>query len=1322
MNFMKRLLIYTLSVFIIQQLTAANVYGKHFLYKQILLNTGLPTTLNCISSDTQGFVWTGTKSGLGRFDGHEQKRYLHQPGDSTSLPGNYIYQILEDSAQHLWILTDMGVARYNYRNNNFLSLKTPDGKPCIAYSICQWEHQLLLGGANKVYSYDLHSGKLSVLYELKHRKRFEVIRMAVSQGKRLLCCSRWEGIYAIDLKTGRVSEAPFKCGKEISDMFIDSQQRIWISPYNQGVRCFAPNGKKIAEYTTQNSELTHDIVLCIIEKEGQIWFGTDGGGINILNPETCSFSHLKHVPGDKLYSLPTNSINCLYRDLYQNIWIGGVYNGLISMREVRMKTYTDVPFGLSWGPSHNIIISLYQESPECIWVGTDGGGINRFNPTTETFVHYPSTQEDKITSICEFTPGKLLMSAFAEGLFVFDTKTGQKIPFDVIDEATTQTISQHGYSVYLHRNTPNTILLLSNHVYIYNVASRTFSIAVEEKDNPVNWGTLQAIFSEKDRTYLFDSKRIYEMHHITQQLKTLYTSPKDATINSVSYDRRSRFWIGTNQGLAYFTPATKQSASVPTSLFTDISSVVCRTPDEIWIGAENMLFSYSADKERFTIYGESDGVMPNEYIPRAQLVIDGQGVYMGGVDGLLYIANNQKTDVTSYPEIKRSDIILNGTSINDRLAKNQDALSVSRNSNVVIQIMTKEEDIFRRKLYRYRIEGLDDNYTESYQPELVMRTQLPGTYRIMASCTAKDGSWIPDRQLLTLTILPPWYQTWWFTTACLLLTAALLYEAFRRTLRKKDRELKWALKEHEQHVYEEKVRFLINISHELRTPLTLIYAPLKRILKAIGPDNEQYLPLKAIYRQSQRMKALINMVLDVRKMEVGESKLHLQPYLLNPWVEQVLQDFISAGEAEQVHIDFRPDPAIKEVSFDKDKCEIILSNLLVNALKHSPHNTSITVATQLSGNDKVRISISDQGYGLQQVNMNQLFKRFYQADGEQNGTGIGLSYSKILVEQHQGSIGAYNNADAGATFYFELPLKQEYEEIISPPKAYLNELIADEGITQDSPATTGLDTSNYKILVADDHPEMIEFMKKILEEHFKQVITATDGKEALRLTRKYLPDLIISDVMMPRMNGYQLCQHIKEDIDISHIPLILLTARDDEQSQQEGYKSGADAYLAKPFEEDTLLELIRNRLRDRENMRKRYMQTGPVPIPKETTISQADEAFLSKLNQIIQDNLSNSQLDIATLCQEINMSRASLYNKLKALTDISANEYINKFRLEQAIRLMGTTDLSFSEIAEQVGFATSSYFSTAFKQYTGKTPTQYKKLMKQPNDMSDTVS
>lgn len=1293
---------------------SAPICAKHYLYKQILLNTGLPTTLTCISSDTKGFVWTGTKFGLGRFDGHEQKRYLHQHGDSTTLPGNYIYQIFEDSCHHLWVLTDMGVARYNYRNNNFMSIKDEHGQVCVAYSICQWDKLLLLGGTNKIYAYDIQTGKLNVFCELKHKRNFEIIRLAISKNSNLLCCSRWEGIYAINLQTKRNNAEPFGCGKEISDMFIDSQERIWIAPYNQGVRCFSPEGKEMVSYTTRNSELSSDIVLCITEKEGKIWIGTDGGGINILDVENNLFSHLRHVPGDKQYSLPTNSINCIYRDYYGNIWMGGVYNGLINMREVSMKTYSDAPFGYPLGLSHNIVISLYQESPERIWIGTDGGGINSFHPETETFTHYPATREDKITSICGFIPGKLLVSAFAEGVFIFDIATGTMTPFCVVDEATTQTISQHGYSVYLHQNTPNTVLILSNHVYIYNLSDRSFQIAEEDKNEPIMWGTLQAIVSEEGRTYLFDSKRIYVMNHETLQLTSLFTSSKEVIINSVAYDKRGTFWIGTSQGLECFSAITKESVSVQTNLFTDVSLVVCPNSNEVWIGAENMLFSYSPRKERFTIYGESDGVMPNEYIPRSQLVIDGQGIYMGGVEGLLFIADGQKDDEIRRPEIQLSDIILNGKSINNLLEKNQDALSVDRNSNLVIQIMTKEEDIFRRRLYRYRVKGLDNSYTETYQPELIMHTQLPGTYQIMVSCTAKDGSWIPDIQILTLTILPPWYQTWWFVLICFVGGIALVVGAFRKALRRKERELKWAMKEHEQQVYEEKVRFLINISHELRTPLTLIYAPLKRMLKTIGPGNEQYLPLKAIYRQSQRMKALINMVLDVRKMEVGESKLHMQSCLFNTWIEQVSQDFANEGEAEQVHIRFQLDPRIREVCFDMSKCEIVLSNLLINALKHSPQNTTITISSELKANgDEVRVSISDQGCGLNQVNMGKLFTRFYQGEGEQNGTGIGLSYSKILVEQHGGKIGAYNNQGAGATFYFDLPVRHTETEIVSQPKAYLNELIDDEGIEAFASSGEQFDTSAYKILVVDDHPEMTDFLKKVLEGYFKQVLTAADGEQALNVTREQMPDIIVSDVMMPRVNGYQLCQRIKEDISISHIPVILLTARDDEQSRQEGYKNGADAYLIKPFEEETLLELIRNRLKNREEIRERYMRVGPVPIPEETTFSSADEAFLSKLNKVIADNLDNCNFDIATICKEVHMSRASLYNKMKALTDISANEYINKFRMEKAIRLIKTTDMSFTEIAEKVGFATSSYFSTAFKQYTGETPTQYKKRIRQ---------
>lgn len=626
--------------------------------------------------------------------------------------------------------------------------------------------------------------------------------------------------------------------------------------------------------------------------------------------------------------------------------------------------------------------------------------------------------------------------------------------------------------------------------------------------------------------------------------------------------------------------------------------------------------------------------------------------------------------------------------------------------------MSKEKDIFRQKVYRYQIEGLNDQQIESYNPELVIRSLPPGNYKITASCTAKDGSWIPNQQVLALTILPPWYRTWWFILSCAVLITVVIIETFRRALKRKEEKLKWAMKEHEQQVYEEKVRFLINISHELRTPLTLIHAPLSRILKSLSPEEPQYLPIKAIYRQSQRMKNLINMVLDVRKMEVGESKIQIKPHFLNQWIEHISQDFISEGEAKNVRIRYQLDPQIETVSFDKDKCEIILSNLLINALKHSPENTEITIISELlPEKDRIRISITDQGSGLKQVNTQKLFTRFYQGSEEQNGTGIGLSYSKILVELQGGSIGAYDNQEAGATFFIELPLRQESEEIICQPKAYLNELMSDDSHEQ-APGNDDFDTTPYTVLVVDDNPDLTDFLKKSLGEYFKRVVIASDGVEALQLIRSHTPDIIVSDVMMPRMNGYELCKSIKEDITISHIPIILLTARDDQQSQLSGYKNGADAYLTKPFEIEMLMEIIRNRLKNRESTKKRYLNAGVIPAPEESTFSQADETFLLKLNKIIQENLDNSSLDIAFICKEIGMSRASLYNKLKALTDMGANDYINKFRMEKAIAYITGTDMTFTEIAEQVGFTTSRYFSTAFKQYTGETPTQYKEKRK----------
>lgn len=1299
-------------IFILQFVGALPLQAGHYYYKQISLKDGLPSTVRCILADEQGFIWIGTRSGLGRYDGHELKKYIHQTDNPHSLPHNLINQITEDKQNNIWILTEKGLACYQRQSDDFYLPTDEKGNHIIVYSTCLTDDGVLFGSQNKVYFYNYQDSSLHLLQKLDKEPNFNITLLSLWDEHTLLCCSRWQGLLLLDLNTGQHRLPLFDCGKEIMNILIDSQKRIWIAPYNAGISCFTHDGKRLASYTTHNSALSNNVVLSLAEREGQIWIGTDGGGINILEPETGHLSLLEHVPGSDNYSLPANSILCLYNDRNNNMWAGSIRNGLISIREVSMKTYTDVLPGSDRGLSNNTVLSLYQEADDRVWVGTDGGGINLFNPRTEKFTHYPSTWEDKVASISPFTSGNLLLSIFSQGVFVFNPATGKKTPFIIIDTETSTRLGSRGKTVNLFQNTPHSVLLLGDHVYQYNLKEQTFSVATEQQGLDII-GAILPITNQQNYTYLNDTKHIFSLDNRTNRLETLYQCGKDTLINSVSLDEYGSFWIGNNYGLIHYTPVTRAQTPIPTSLFTEVTLLVCDQQGKVWIGTDNMLFAWLINEKKFVLFGESDGAIQNEYLSKPRLLSSQGNIYMGGVKGLLHINSNLPLATSEFPKLQLSDVVINGESVNNEIDGDPAGISAPWNSNITIRIMSREEDIFRQKMYRYQIEGLNDQQIESYSPELVIRSLPPGSYKIMASCTAKDGSWIPSQQVLELTILPPWYRTWWFILSCAVFATAAIIETFRRTLKRKEEKLKWAMKEHEQQVYEEKVRFLINISHELRTPLTLIHAPLSRILKSLSPEETQYLPIKAIYRQSQRMKNLINMVLDVRKMEVGESKLQIQPHLLNKWIEHVSQDFTSEGEAKNVRIRYQLDPQIETVSFDKDKCEIILSNLLINALKHSPQDTEITITSELLADEgSVRISIIDQGSGLQQVNTQRLFTRFYQGTGEQSGTGIGLSYSKILVELHGGSIGARDNQEAGATFFFELPLKQTSEEIICHPKAYLNELMSDDSNEQ-IPNNDDFDTSPYTILVVDDNPDLTDFLKKSLGEYFKRVIIASDGVEALQLIKSHTPDIIVSDVMMPRMNGYELCKNIKEDITISHIPVILLTARDDKQSQLSGYKNGADAYLTKPFEIEMLMEIIRNRLKNRESTKKRYLNAGLIPAPEESTFSQADETFLLKLNQIIQENLDSSDLDVTFICKEIGMSRASLYNKLKALTDMGANDYINKFRMEKAIVLITGTEMTFTEIAEKVGFTTSRYFSTAFKQYTGETPTQYKEKRKE---------
>ena len=1282
----------------------------YYHFTRISLQAGLPSTLSCIHSDSRGYLWTGTRAGLGRFDGHEQYRYTFEEKNENSLPGDYIYQIFEDSYQTLWVMTDQGVASYDYNSNQFHRLIDREDHPVVAFALCTYGQSLLFVSGKAIYRLNEGQKRAEKWYDLPLEGETRIVKICLLPNNRLLIGSRWRGAYVVNLLNGQLQPSPYDCGLEITDLLLDSQKRLWIATYNEGVRCFHPDGPLICSYRTDNSSLSHNIVLCLAERHGHLWMGTDGGGINILSPEQGTFSHIKHTAGEKQYTLPTNSINCLYNDRYDNLWMGGVYNGLIGVSKVAMRTYTDVPAGSDHGLSHPVVLSLYQPDGHApLYIGTDGGGLNSYNLQTGTFRRYPATSGMNIASICGFGPHQLLLSVFSEGLYLLNLRTERLQPFTLMDEQTTSRLCQHGHSVNLFKDSPGTILFLADHVYIYHLESHTFTIAREE--HPVSWGSLHPIATTAEYTYLCDMRRIYRLKKSNEQLETILTCRTNQTITSATRDTMGNIWLGTNRGLLCFNTANGTVTPHSTQLFNEISAISIDKKGRLWIGADNNLFSYLPQEQRFIMYGESDGVLPNEYRAKSIWITTDGSLFMGGVQGLLQIDANLTAEQPDVPILQLSDILLNGDKKSEHSVSPQHKLSVPHDTHITIRFMARERDIFRKRLYRYRIEGLFHEEVITHQPLITLRALHQGTYRIQVSCNTKEGKWSPFTQILELEILPPWYYSWWFVLGCAFCITLLIVLMLLRTLHRKEEKMKWTMKVHEQKVYEEKVRFLINVSHELRTPLTLIYAPLKRLLQQMQADNPYHQPLQAIYRQSQRMKELINTVLDLRKMEVGESHLLIEPHPLNQWVKEVANGFVDEAAARQIEIAYELDPHIAEVSFDKEKGEIILTNLLMNALKHSPQGSRITLYTsEIADGRWVRVAVSDQGKGLQHLDNSKLFTRFYQGEGETQGSGIGLSYAKILVEQHQGILGAFNNADHGATFYFEIPQRQTTEKRQCAPKPYLNELIADHG--SESPIEDEqFDTTPYTILVADDNLELTTFLKEALTPYFKKIITASDGKEALQLTRSHHPDLLISDVMMPHMNGYQLCKKMKEELETSHIPIILLTAKSDSQSMVNGYKTGADGYLSKPFEIETLMAMVKSRLKNREQIRRRYLTAGQLPIPEENTFSQMDENFLLKLNDVIHSHLAENSLDVQLLCTELAMSRASLYNKIKSITGMSTNEYINKLRMERALQLIQTTKLSFTEIAEEVGFATPSYFSTAFKQYTGQTPTQYKKAI-----------
>lgn len=1280
----------------------------HYVFQPISDGAVPLSEVNCIYKEPNSYVWIGTPKGLYRYDGGTMKSYVHAEPEN-SLPENMIWDILADKEENLWVLTPGGVCIYNRQDDCFRTVADSEGRTVTAFSACLADDILYLGGKDIVYRYDAKAHCAVPVAELKTKKRLRIDGMVPLSSQLLLCKNMDEGVFILDMNAKTFTKAPYDCSKEVSAMLVDGE-RVWIATYNHGLSCFDKlSGKRTGFYNTVNSDMSSNVILSLVKQDSLLWIGTDGGGINILDPETGSVNILTHRQADER-SFPGTSIKVLYKDSNNAIWAGSVRNGVINIKRSMVCTFTDVPLGSPYGLSNPTVLCLYQKpgSPY-IWIGTDGEGINRLDTRTYTFTHYPETRYAKVASIAEFGGGKLLLSLYTRGFFLFDMDSGNLEPLKMSDSEINRLLLYKRQTLNLFNESEGNILMFGRRIYRYDV--RTGRIGkIVSPELPYVGGSLLPVGQEGGYTYMRDNRNLYRLAVGGDKMECLSDFPSTEIINSASLDGEGNVWIGSNGKIIRFDIAGKHPEDVYAEAFRGVNSVIRDGSDRLWIGANNNLYVYFLKEKRFSMLGESDGVAHNEYLGKPMLRDNDGDIYLGGIRELLHISRFFSFDETDKPLIRLTGVQIDGVPIKNISWDGNPRVNYPWGSKALsLFVMSEEKDIFRERLYRLTMQnaGGIQNF-ESASPEISLRLLPPGEHKIFVSCNRQNGEWTDPRLLLTVDALPPWYRTWVFKLVAPLLLIALIFAVSGMYYRKKTNRLKLAMKEKEKDIYEQKVRFLINISHELRTPLTLIHAPLKRILQNMSPQNPDFRPLGRIYRQSEKMKELIDMVLDLRKMETGTSNMHFELYPMNEWIENTVGDFYDEGKARGIQIVTELDPQIRAVCFDKEKCTIVLTNFLMNAIKHSPEGGTIRVASRLAEDGKVRISVSDEGMGLQGVDLNKLFVRFYQGNEERTGTGIGLSYAKVLVELHKGKIGASDNVGKGATFYFELPSDLQPEKVSCESKPYLNELFNDTEEKLVSNNESSIDTKKYTVLVVDDSDELLDFLKESLAGCFKEVYSASDGEEAVKILKKYLPDIVVSDIMMPKMNGYELCRYIKSNIDYSHIPVVLLTARNEEQSLQAGYKMGANAYVPKPFEVETLLEILRSKLKLKEDIRQRYSQSAFLPEPKEAAFSAVDENFLLKLNKTINENLNNPELGVPFICQEIGLSRTSLYNKLKAVAGMGLNDYINKIKLEKAIVLIKTTDMSFAEIADVTGFSTARYFSTTFKQYTGCTPTEYK--------------
>ena len=1287
----------------------------HYYFRTVDIKNGLSqNSVNQIFQDKKGFMWFGTKDGLNRYDGLSFRVYNNE---NSNLGRNFITTLYEDTDGNIWVGTDGGVFIYNPVLDSFTSFNRTSDKGTVIrdfVTMIRSDEQNNIWISVEYQGLFCYNSSKQQLQNYLHESGIPNVTRFWLNGDTFWLALHGDNLYSA--KAGFETLQPFKDadGNEIfKDDIINCQVNgphncIYVASFNGLTEINFTNGK--------SRKLLNAYVRTLqFKSDDELWAGTETG-LYIYNLTNDHVPHLTVPDQDDSYALSDNAIYSIYRDRENGMWVGSYFGG------VNYYPYQWTYFEKFY-PRDDIkyfgrrVREICESNDGTLWIGTEDKGLFNFDPETEKIVpfEHPSIYKN-IHALC-MDGDDLWVGTFSGGLNKVNLRTGQvkhyskgkeensMVATDVFTVCKTTTgdigIGTTSGLLQYHRSSDDfTHIPQLGILFIYNIL---------EDFNGNLWF---ATFS--------NGVFCYNTH--TKQWKSYLSDEKDPTslsynkVISIYEDSKKRLWFMTmGKGFCRYNPETDDFTRYDTSNGLPNNTVYKMVEDKrgnLWITSNYGLVCFNPQTEAMHVYTRANGLLSNQFNFQSGYCDKKGRIYLGSINGFIIFDPETFVENTFLPPVvitdfylfnKRLSVDTPGSPLQQSITYSDKIELAADQNSFAFQVAALSYQAPEMNLLMYKLEGFDNEWYVLGRNSMITYSNLPyGSYTLHIKGSNGDGKWNDTERILNVRIRPPFYLSVWayviyvMLILCSLGIAALYFR--RRTQQKHRLAMEKFERKKERELYTAKIDFFTNVAHEIRTPLTLIKSPLENVLASGAVSDEIRDDLEIMDLNTNRLLDLVNQLLDFRKTETQGFQLDFVECNVADILRKTYKRFKPL--ARQSGLEFTIDsPEELYTSVDKEGLTKIISNLMTNGMKYS--ETYIRIKLYVEG-EQMYLLVCNDGYIVPAEMREEIFKPFVQCkDGvlhSVSGTGIGLPLARSLAELHGGTL-SMNDSMESNQFLLSLPIRHTHA------RGQKEQVECEKPVEKNEVEVDSNPQNQYTLLVVEDSLEMQSFIVKQLSTKY-QVLTALNGVEALKVLEEHTVNLVISDIMMPEMDGLELCEHLKSELDHSHIPIILLTAKTTLQAKIEGMKLGADVYIEKPFSVEYLKVCISNLLSNREKLRVAFAHS-PFVQANSMAMTKADETFLRTLKEVVDANMQNPDFNLDDMAGQLNMSRSSLNRKIKGILDMTPNDYIRLERLKKAVQLLKEGECRINEVCYMTGFNTPSYFSKCFQKQFGVLPKDF---------------